>query len=207
MKQVITKLWIDESGDCGFKFDRGSARFLVIAAVYLIDGNMTENDIEKVTNELKSKLHLTQDYEFKFSRCKDKFREEFFKVIIDLPLQYKAVIVDKKTLAMPALISQPQQLYCELVRRLLYDNNPPLEKALLIVDEVMAKIHHKEFNRVLKKYLSKNIVHKIKQRRSKNNIMLQIADMIAGSIFRKYERGNKKYYRMIRDKEKILIEF
>ena len=203
MRQAITKIWIDESGDCGFKFDRGSSKFLVIVAVYLTDGNR----IEEIINQLKLDLNLSKEYELKFSRCKDKFRKEFFNLIRELPIKYKAIVVDKKKLSPPDLRFQPQQLYCELVRRLLYDNSPPLERAILVLDEATAKIHYREFNRVLKKYLSKNIISKIRQKRSKNNTMIQIADMIAGSIFRKYEKGNEQYYQMIKDKEKILIEF
>lgn len=206
MIQTITKLWIDESGDCGFKFNKGSSRFLVITAVYLI-GENKNSDIEKAINKLKSELNLNQDYEFKFSRCKNTFKNDFFRIINNLDIQYKAIIVDKKNLKAPALRFQSQQLYCELVRRLLYDNDPPLEKSILVIDEATAKIHHKEFNRVLKKYLSKNIVSKIRQTRSRSNIMIQIADMIAGSIFRKYEKDDDNYYQMIKNKEKIMIEF
>lgn len=187
MRQVISKLWEDESGDWGFKFDKRSSRFLIIVIVYLID----KDKIEEIINQLKSKLHLTEGYEFKFSRCKDKFRKEFFNLAEKLPIQYKAIIVDKKKLSPPGLRFQPQQLYCELMRRLLCDNNPPLEKAILVIDEAKTKIHYNEFNRVLGKYLSKNIVSKIRQKRSKNNIMIQIADMIAGSIFRKYEKSDE----------------
>lgn len=206
IKQSITKLWIDESGDCGFKFDRGSSRFLVIACAYLIELDK-ECYVKEEANRLKSKLHLTKDYEFKFSRCKDKFRREIFNFITKLPIKYKAVIVDKKKLLISDLRFQPQQIYCELIRRLLYDNEPPLEKAILIIDEATAKIHHKEFNQILKKYLSKNIVSKIRQKRSRGEIMIQIADLIAGAIFRKHEKQDAQYYQLIKDKEKIIIEF
>jgi len=199
----INKIWIDESGDCGFKFDKGSSKYLVIVAVYLTDGNK----IEEVIDQLKLDLNLTRDYEFKFSRCRDKIREKFLNSIKGLPVGYKAIVVDKKKLSPLDLRFQPQQLYCELVRRLLYDNNPPLEKAMLVIDEATAKIHYREFNRVLKKYLSRNIISKIRQKRSKNNIMIQIADMIAGSIFKKYEKGDDRYYQTIKNKEKILVEF
>ena len=37
--------------------------------------------------------------------------------------------------------------------------------------------------------------------------MIQFADMISGSIFRKYERQDDKFWKMIKNKEKILIEF
>ena len=164
----INKLWIDESGDCGFKFNKGSSRFLVIVVVYLINGK----NVEKPINELKSKLKLTEDYEFKFSRSNDRIKKEFFKTIRSLSIQYKAIIVDKKKLSPQDLRFQPQQLYCELIRRLLYDNSPPLEKAILIIDETTVKIHYKEFNKVLSKYLSKNIISKIRQKRSKNNFQI-----------------------------------
>lgn len=36
MRQPITKAWIDESGDPGFKFKLGSSRFLIVGLVYLI---------------------------------------------------------------------------------------------------------------------------------------------------------------------------
>jgi len=109
--------------------------------------------------------------------------------------------------SVPALQAQPKQLYCELVRRLLYDNNPPLQKATLILDEATAKVHHQEFHRTLKNSLSKNLVQKLRQQRSHRNAMIQIADMIAGSIFRKFEKGDDMYYEMVKRKEKILIEF
>lgn len=203
MNQVITKLWADESGDCGFKFNNGSSRFLVIVVVYFTNTDNFENRI----NQLKIELPLSKGYEFKFSRCKDKIKKDFLKLITESSIQYKAIFVDKKKVKEPGLKFQPQQLYCELVRRLLYDNNPPIEKATLVIDEAAAKIHHKEFNWVLKKYLSKNIIAKIQQKRSKSELMIQAADMIAGSIFRKYEKGDNRYHQMIRNKEKTLIEF
>jgi len=206
MDEPINKIWIDESGDCGFKFDKGSSEFLIIVMVYFV-GNFNDNKIESIFENLKSRLNLTKDYEFKFSRCKNKFREEFLKTITDLPIRYKAIIINKKKIEPAELRLQPQQLYCELIRRLLYDNKPPLKKAIMIIDEAVAKIHSREFNSILRKYLSKNIISKIRQKRSKNNIMIQIADMIAGSIFRKYKKNDNNYYAIIKSKEESFIEF
>jgi len=206
MDEPINKIWIDESGDCGFKFDKGSSEFLIIVMVYFV-GNFNDNKIESIFENLKSRLNLTKDYEFKFSRCKNKFREEFLKTITDLPIRYKAIIINKKKIESAELRLQPQQLYCELIRRLLYDNKPPLKKAIMIIDEAVAKIHSREFNSILRKYLSKNIISKIRQKRSKNNIMIQIADMIAGSIFRKYKKNDNNYYAIIKSKEESFIEF
>jgi len=66
------------------------------------------------------------------------------------------------------------------------------------------------YNQCPKKWvpcISKNIISKIRQKRSKNNIMIQIADMIAGSIFRKYKKNDNNYYAIIKSKEESFIEF
>ena len=82
-QNFITKLWLDESGDAGFKFNLGSSQHFIIAFVYLETENINEevSNIEKQLNKLKERLSLTPDYEFKFSRCKDKFKQEFLENI------------------------------------------------------------------------------------------------------------------------------
>ncbi|MEW6610186.1 MAG: DUF3800 domain-containing protein [Patescibacteria group bacterium] len=200
--ETISYLWIDEASDCGFKFERGSSRFFVVAAVFL---GCEAKEIEITMERLRLELRLAQDFEFKFSRCKRTFREAFLRTLSERLIRYKAVVVDKRELTAPALKFHPHQLYCEAVRRLFYDNDPPIVESVLVIDEASAQIHRREFNAVLKQYMSKNVVRKIRQQRSRNNAMIQIADMIAGSIFREYERGDPHYHEMIMNKEKILL--
>jgi len=59
----------------------------------------------------------------------------------------------------------------------------------------------------LKNYLSKNTVSKIKQKSSRKEVMIQVADMIAGAIFREYSHGDQTYHKMVKGQEKILIKF
>lgn len=205
MAKTIQKFWMDESGDCGFKFDSGSSNFFVLVVVYIIDDG--DDKISEAIEKLKIQHNFTENFEFKFSRSNEKLRKEFFQIIAKLPIEYKAIIVEKSKINSPILRHQPQQLYCETARMLFYDNNPPLEKAVLLIDEAVAKIHHKEFNWVLKNYLSKNTISKIKQKSSKKEIMIQVADMIAGAIFREYSHGDQTYHKMIKGQEKILIKF
>lgn len=200
----IEKIWIDESGDCGFKFDRGSSKFLVIVAVYALGG---QDEIVDVLQELRAKHGLNASFEFKFSRCRDSLKQECLRRIAQLPIAYKAIIVDKKNVKAPALTLHPHELYFEAVRRLLYDNDPTLVHAILVIDEAVAKIHHREWSGLLKQYVSRTLVRKVRQVRSRSECMIQITDMLAGSIARSYEKGDTRWYEIIRSKEKILIEF
>lgn len=200
----IEQLWIDESGDCGFKFDRGSSRFLVIVAVYALGDK--EDVVDKI-EALKVKHGFYTSFEFKFSRCKNALKQECLRTIAQLPIAYKAIVVGKKNVKAPALALHPRELYFEAVRRLLYDNNPALVCATLVIDEAIAKIHRREWGGLLKQYVSRKIIQKVRQIRSQSECMIQIADMIAGSIARLYEKGDDQWYQLIRVKEQILIEF
>lgn len=203
--KAITQLWADESGDSGFKFNRGSSVHMVVAVVYMVASDASTIS-EAITN-MKTKLGLPLEFEFKFSRTSNKFREEFFDALLRHKWEYKAIVVNKRRLRAPALTGHPHQLYCELVRRLLYDNDPPLAKAVLTIDEAVAKIHYREFNAVLKQYVSKNTVRKIRQVKSNKEQMIQLTDMIAGSIFRKYEKNDSRYYDRLLSKQRILMDF
>ncbi|MFH1938303.1 MAG: hypothetical protein ABIJ60_02090 [Patescibacteria group bacterium] len=154
---------------------------LIIGFVYLdINQELIDKEIIKINkqiSQLKSKLHLTSDYEFKFSRSSNKFRKEFFRIIKKFPIKYKLIIVNKKKLKAPALKYKHKELYCELIRRLFYDNSPPIEKAIFVIDEAVAKIHQKEFKGILRRYLSKNTIKKIQQRRSKTEDMLGMTSL------------------------------
>jgi len=98
IKNSINKLWLDESGDSGFRFERGSSKYFVVVFVYLEGDNIDEETakIEKQINRLKEKFSLTADYEFKFSRCKNKLKQEFLEESLKFPIKYKVIVVNKK---------------------------------------------------------------------------------------------------------------
>ena len=75
----IKKLWLDESGDSGFRFNSGSSTHFIVGFIYLnIDQELVDKEIIKINKQISQlKLRLTSNYEFKFSRCSNKFRREF----------------------------------------------------------------------------------------------------------------------------------
>ena len=207
MTQKITKLWIDESGDPGFKLEAGSTKFFVVAAVYGASDSFDAQKVSRTLDLAKIKLGLSRDYEFKFSRCRNNFKIEVLKIIARMPLRYKAVIVDKNQILRSNSRFTSKSLYAEVIKRLLYDNNPPLNRTTLILDESVAKIHKTEFNARIKRSVSRSVISKIVQKRSRGEAMIQIADLVAGCIYRKYENGDDSYYKLISSGEQILIGF
>jgi len=70
------QVFIDDSGDAGFKINKGSSRFFVISAVIFSD----DLEIEKTALEikkLKRELRFPDDIEFKFNKSNKKQELDF----------------------------------------------------------------------------------------------------------------------------------
>ena len=67
MNKVTRLVFIDDSGDPGFSFDKGSSRFLVLVAVMF--NNVEESKIAHLfIKDLKTSFNLKSDLEFKFNK-------------------------------------------------------------------------------------------------------------------------------------------
>jgi hypothetical protein len=71
-------VFIDESGDPGFKVARGSSPVFV-AAMVMFNGREQATDAEKVVREALRALNVSP--EFKFNKCSHDTRDQFFLAI------------------------------------------------------------------------------------------------------------------------------
>lgn len=88
-------IFVDESGDTGFKFEKGSSRYFVVVLV-IFEDNLDAEETSLKIKRLKQKLKLSEVTEFKFSKTKDKFRKEFFKAMRNCPFKFTTLVIDKK---------------------------------------------------------------------------------------------------------------
>jgi len=84
---------------------------------------------------------------------------------------------------------------------LLKDKTPPISNALITIDKALIQLHQREFNTIIRKNISLGTIKKFRHKRSKNDELIQIADMISGSIFHKFEKLNNTYFNIISKKE------
>src|SRR5438874_1920901 len=70
-------IFVDDSGDPGFRFDKGSSSIFVIALVIFNDTLEAEKTSVAI-KELRRKLKVSDFYEFKFNKTNRKFRNAFF---------------------------------------------------------------------------------------------------------------------------------
>ncbi|MFZ5819789.1 MAG: DUF3800 domain-containing protein [Chloroflexota bacterium] len=185
---MTIRIYVDWSGDPGFRFRRGSSELLIIATV------MTDDEI--TVAPLRDRLSMPTDFEFHFSKVDHRIRQEFCSYIsaeIEIP---GAVVlnVNKQLLPKESRLKTSEQIIADFVA-LCVKSLPAhlLQNAILIYD---GKKEQKSFRNTLRKALSDALkpdiyLGEVKAVPASQNDGLQIADMLAGLI-----RTNAKSVRL-----------
>mgnify|MGYP001385527018 CR=1 FL=1 len=177
------QLFIDDSGDPGFKFGSGSSDHLVIAGCLF----KSEVDVEitsQAINEVKASLNLNKGQELKFSNSRDLVKSEFFSRVVDLPFQIRAVAIDKRQTGARELLSSGGSLFDAAVEKLIHHSGEHLLNARVYLDGRAGRERSKQIQRRLKSITNfeAQVVGKVKFVDSKANNLIQLADMVAGGI-------------------------
>lgn len=192
-------VYLDESGDTGFRFRQGSSTHFVIALVMIDDPIPLHEAIDQLRNE----LGLPREKEFKFSQMRDHTKESFFRAVRPFPFRVRCLVVDKTRLISPNLRDK-MTFYNFLVKMVLQNDFGTIRNATLVIDEsVQDKQKQAHFASYLRKQL--NPVDRRQERRIKTVVfhkshtdnLIQLADMVAGAIARAYISGDTSFLEMI----------
>lgn len=205
-------IFIDESGDAGFKISRGSSPFFVIVLV-IFDDELVAEEVALEIKKLKRKLKLHDNYEFKFNKSNEKFKIAFLNVIKPFDFRIRAIVVNKEKVYSQKLRKETKSFYNYFLKCVLEHNNDTILDAKLRLDA----IGEKKFKQALQTYLrlelnsqTKKVMNNLKFGNSKNNVLIQLADMVAGSIRRYHEDSksdSKNYWNIIKKKKEDIWEF
>lgn len=177
-------LFLDESGDTGFKFRQGSTLVFVIALVVVDDPAPLDRAVER----LRQQYNLPQRYEFKFSETADRLKERFFRGIQDHDFVIRAIVIDK-TMIYSARLREKHWFYNYVTKLLLKYDDGLIHEATLVVDKRLPGIvNRRHFDTYLRQELNsgRRRLKEIKHRDSARDNLLQVADMVAGAIHRQY---------------------
>ena len=106
-KQLV---FIDDSGDTGFKIGKGSTRFFIIACVFF-DDMFIANETELIMNKIKQELHFNKYQEYKFSKTNKKFVIKVLKSVKDFNFYIRAITVDKTLIRSAELKNNKNSFY------------------------------------------------------------------------------------------------
>lgn len=201
-------IFMDESGDTGFKLKTASSRFFVLTIVIFEDLESAEKANQAI-KELHEELNFSNQKEFKFSTgTSNKFKVAFLKKLSRQDFRYRSIVIDKAKLAKINPKNPEDSLYMLVTDQLFLRAQDRIENASLFIDRTaQSKKFIQKFNTYLKRKLNTNIkkvIGEVRHKDSKRNNLLQLADMVCGAIYRKYNRKDDKYYKLIKKREEDL---
>ena len=197
---------VDESGDVGFKFSKGSSQFFAVTSV-LFENNEEAQQCDLCIDRLRKDLQFPQEFEFHFHENKPETRKAFLQAIARYNFRCFTVIVDKAKLDIKAL-STVASLY-RYVCGLVFENAKPyLNEAVVVIDGSGSRDYKRRVQQFLKNRINDPTakhrhIKKVKVEDSARDNLLQLADMVSGAIYRSFSEKQEaqEYGRIIAPRE------
>lgn len=177
-KQLV---FIDDSGDPGFQ-GATSANFVMASAVFVDSEVATE--INKVISDFKKSLGWKEEVEFKFRKTNKKVIKELLRKVCHYDFKIYSVYVDKSSYTRMLPILDKEKLYNWTVKELL--KIIPLENAYIKIDGRSSRGHKLRFSSYIRHEINTD-GHKLREFKTEDSTkdnLIQLADLIAGSINR-----------------------
>lgn len=184
-------VFIDDSGDPGFNFEKGSTEIFVISCIIFED----ELEVERAgvsIKELRRVLKFPDDVEFKFNKSSRETREAFLNSINKFDFKIRSLVINKKLIKSDRLKNDKNSFYSYAIKMLLQNSGGSIFNAKVRIDGSGDRTFRRSFLTYLRKQLNtkqKKIMKNCKLVDSKNNGLIQMVDMIAGSVKRSYDES------------------
>ncbi len=197
----------DESGDVSFNFGKGASRYFVMAVI----STDHPQELREALDEVRRELNLPSGYEFGFNAmgAAVTLRQKVLNRLRKADFSAWAIIVDKTVLSDIYKTMRRLDFYLFFITELL--QAIPAEQregSTLILDEFGGETNLPlEFRRYMKRRNIPRHFNRVLTKRSKSEPLIQVADLVAGAIFRRDSRGESDAFELIQGKLVKLIEY
>lgn len=194
-------VFIDDSGDAGFNLEKGSSRIFVIALV-IFDDELVAEEVALEIKKLRRELKFPESVEFKFNKSRRAIREKFLNRIKNFNFKIRCLVIDKSLIRSQELRDNKNSFYSYAIKTALAYSDGSILDAKVRIDGSGDRVFRKSFLTYLRRQLNfgqRKIMKNCQLIDSKSNVLVQMADMIAGSIRRSHEdtKGDAKFYKEI----------
>lgn len=188
-------VFLDDSGDPGFKVGKGSTACFVIALV-IFDDNLEAERCAVAIKELRRALGLSDSYEFRFNGCSKEIRLAFFARVAKFKFRVRAIVMDKRRIYGRELRRSKESFYRYAIKTVLKYSFGRIREARLKIDGHGDRVFRREFQAYLRRELKAKsgeppIVRDLRIVDSRENVLIQLADMVAGAL-RRHGEGEKE---------------
>jgi len=181
-KQIV---FIDDSGDPGFKSH--SSPYFVIACSLFMDDKVAERVADEI-RKLRASKEWGNNAEFKFRTTRKAVIKELLTTVAKYEFRVSAVYIDKAELKGLMPVIDQSKLYCYTIKELLA--TLPLKEARIRIDGRSSKEYMKNTATYLRQELNKRYrkIFNVRFEDSVKNDLIQLADLVAGSINRSLQK-------------------
>lgn len=184
--------FIDESGDPGLDVKKGASPYLVFAMV-IFEKEIDITEIQYKMTRYRKKIAYSPSYEFKFRKSRKKIIIGLLSSVKSCNFRIISLIVDKRDLKFRKKVSS-KEIYNSLLSLLLDKCLTKKGNVRIRLDGKAERELQTSIRSFIKRYLcakGKNVKLDFKIINSKNDDIIQLTDIIVGSIARSY-MANKK---------------
>lgn len=176
-------IFIDESGDSGFKTAAGSSAVFVAALVAFNDGDRAR----AADDAIKAYAAATNfKGEFKFNKTRAEIKDGFFGTVAHCDFRVRAIVVEKELIYSELLRTKKESFYSFFLKSMLKFDNGLLRDARVKIDGSGDRAFKQELEVYLKRHCQERAIREIKFVNSKCDRLIQLADMCVGAIARSY---------------------
>lgn len=200
-------VFIDESGDSGFKLDRGSTPVFGVALAAFASAKEAQRT-DAIIRDAREQLRVKP--EFKFSKAHPNVRDGFFEAVSGCDFRVRALIVQKDLIHSGRLRSRKEEFYQFFVKSMLKFDEGMLQNAKVVIDGSGERTFRQDLKAHLKRHTAPGAIRDVKLHASHGDPLVQLADMCVGAVARSYrpERDDHDRWRkMLRPKLDDVWEF
>jgi hypothetical protein len=176
-------VFIDESGDSGFRLDKGSTPVFAVALAAFgthDEAGRCDAIIRETLEALKVKP------EFKFSKAHGKVRDAFFGAVLGCDFRVRALVVQKELIRSGRLRSRKDEFYQFFVKTMLKFDDGLLQNARIVIDGSGERTFRRDLKNHLVRHTAPGAIRDVRLKSSHGDPLVQLADMCVGAVARSY---------------------
>ena len=185
-KQLV---FIDDSGDPGFKLGSGSSSHFVMACV-IFDDPLDAEEVSLAIKKYRRSINWADHREFKFNKTYKKYVKELLTIVARLNFRVRAICIDKSIIRSHELKNKQDSFYSYAIKEVL-SKTATLDNADVRLDGHSGREYKKSAITYLRREVNArdSKIKKVRFVDSGTNTLIQLADIVAGSILRSTQTG------------------
>lgn len=208
----MSYLYLDESGNLGHQFQQADVSRHFVIMILEVPDEAAQKAIEKAVERTmknkvrgKSRLQLNGITELKGAKTSFAIKRYFYSQVATIPFKLYTVILDKKRFVNHLQVSE-NRVYNFIAQLAIKEF--PLEqettRVTLVLDRSKSKPEIRAFNQYLLNQVEARLPPQIPldifHDDSQHNKPIQVVDLFAWGIYRKYEDNDTAWYEVFRSK-------